>query len=158
MTERPGGSLPAVLSLELTACRQRGIERLDVRTHNQNPVPRPELQRLADEYQSVTGRPAPGRIAQLKYLLRDAISAFETESEGDAQLVAALFFGDSQNRVTKSAGELLDLALRRSGFDSEVRSRRARRDAFDNFADFLPGFVAAAGQAGEPADPPDGPV
>ena len=158
MTESPGGSLPEVLSLELTACRQRGIERLDVHTHNQSPVPRPVLQQLADEYLVVTGGHATSRIAQLKYLLRDAIAAFESENEADAQLVRALFFGDSQNRVTKSAGELLDLSLRKSEFDSEVRFRQARHDAFDNFADFLPRFVAAARQAGEPADPSDGPV
>jgi len=117
MTESPGGSLPEMLSLELTACRQRGIERLDVRTHNQSPVPRPALQQLADEYQSVTGRRTTNRIEQLKYLLRDTIHAFGTENVADAQLVAALFFGDSQDRVTKSAGELLDLALRKSGFE-----------------------------------------
>ena len=158
MTESPGGSVPEVLSLELTACRQRGIERLDVRTHNQSPVPRPVLQQLADEYLAVSGGHATSRVAQLKYLLRDAIAAFESENEADGQLVRALFFGDSQNRVTKSAGELLDLARRKSGFDSELRFRQARHDAFDNFADFLPRFVAAARQAGEPADPPDGPV
>jgi hypothetical protein len=158
MTESPGSSLPEVLSLELTACRQRGIERLDVRTHNQSPVPRPVLQKLADEYLAVTGGHTANRIAQLKYLLRDAIAAFETENEADAQLVRALFFGDSQNRVTKSAGELLDLALRKSDFGSEVRFRQARHDAFDNFADFLPRFVSAARQTGEPADPVDGPV
>ena len=149
MTESPGGSVPEVLSLELTACRQRGIERLDVHTHNQSPVPRPVLQQLADEYLAVSGRHASSRVAQLKYLLRDAIAAFESENEADAQLVRALFFGDSQNRVTKSAGELLDLARRKSGFDSEVRFRQARHDAFDNFADFLPRFVAAARQAGQ---------
>jgi hypothetical protein len=53
---------------------------------------------------------------------------------------------------------LLDLARRKSGFDSEVRFRQARHAAFDNFAYFLPRFVAAARQAGEPADPQDGPV
>jgi hypothetical protein len=158
MTESAGGSLPEVLSLELTACRQRGIERVDVRTHNQSPVPRPVLQQLADEYQSVTGRHTTNRIEQLKYLLRDAIRAFETENEADAQLVAALFFGDSQNRVTKSAGELLDLALRKSEFDSELRFRQARHAAFDNFAYFLPRFIMEAQQAGEPAEPPDGPA
>jgi hypothetical protein len=158
MTESPSGSLPEVLSLELTVCRQRGIERLDVRTHNQSPVPRPALQQLAGEYQSATGRYTTNRIEQLKYLLRDAIRAFETENKADAQLVAALFFGDSQNRVTKSAGELLDLALRKSGFDSEVRFRQARHAAYDNFAYFLPRFVAAARQAGEPVELPSGPV
>jgi hypothetical protein len=152
MTARPPGSQPEALWLELAACRKRGIERLDIDTHNQSPVPRPGLQRLADEYQSVTGGHTTNRIAQLKYLLRDAIAAFEAENEADAQLVEALFFGDSQNRVTKSAGELLDTAQRRLGFGNEVRFRQARHAAFDNFADFLPHFVAVARPTG-PAEP-----
>jgi hypothetical protein len=154
MTARPPGSQAEALSLELAACRKRGIERLDVDTHNQSPVPRPGLQRLADEYQSVTGGHTTNRVAQLKYLLRDAIAAFEVENEVDAQLVKALFFGDSQNRVTKSAGELLDTAQRRLGFGNEVWFRQARHAAFDNFADFLPRFVAAARPTG-PAEPVD---
>src|SRR5690242_9338278 len=77
MTARPSGSPAEALSLELAACRKRGIERLDVDTHNQNPVQRPELQRLADEYLAVTGHHTTNRIAQLKYLLRDATTAFE---------------------------------------------------------------------------------
>jgi hypothetical protein len=161
MTASPGRSLAEDLSLELAACRKRGIERLDVASHNQSPVQRPELQCLADEYLAATGRRAPSRIAQLKYLFRDAITAFEAENDADAQIVRALFFGDSQHRVTKSAGELLDTARRKFGFDSEVRFRQARHDAFDNFADFLPRFVAAARQAGKPAvsdAPQDGPV
>lgn len=154
MTARPPGSQPEALSLELAACRKRGIERPDVDTHNQNPVPRPGLQRLADEYQSVTGGHTTNRIAQLKYLLRDAMDAFEAENEADAQLVKALFFGDSQNRVTKSAGELLDTAQRRLGFGNEVWFRQVRHAAFDNFADFLPRFVAAARPTG-PVEPVD---
>jgi hypothetical protein len=148
MTARPPGSQPEALSLELAGCRKRGIDRLDIETHNQSPVLRPGLQRLADEYQSVTGGHTTNPIAQLKYLLRDAIDAFEAENEADAQLVRALFFGDSQNRVTKSAGELLDTAQRRLGFGNEVRFRQARHAAFDNFAAFLPRFVAAARPTG----------
>ena len=161
MTASPRRSPAEDLSLELAACRKRGIERLDVASHNQSPVHRPELQRLADEYMAATERRAPSRIAQLKYLFRDAITAFEAENDADAQIVRALFFGDSQHRVTKSAGELLDIARRRFGFDSELRFRQARHAAFDSFADFLPRFVAAAKQAGKPAvsDPaPDGPA
>jgi hypothetical protein len=150
MTVSPGDSLARDLSLELTACRKRGIDRLDLVSHNQKRVPRPELQRLADEYTAVSGVRTASRIAQLKYLLRDAITAFQAENEADAQLVSAIFFGDSQDRVTKSAGELLDTAQRKFGFDSQVRFRQARHDAFDNFADFLPRFVAMAKQAGQP--------
>lgn len=147
MAERPGSELTAVLSEELTACRKRGIERLDVRTHNQQPVPAPELDRLATEYATAVRSPLHGRIPQLMYLLRDAIAAFRVENEMDAQLVSALFFGDSLNRVNKSAGELLDIAQRQSGYDSPVRFRQTRHAAFDSFAEFLPRFVASISSA-----------
>src|SRR5580700_2095659 len=47
MAERPGNDLAAVLSEELRACRKRGIERLDVSTHNQQPLVAPRLEELA---------------------------------------------------------------------------------------------------------------
>ena len=145
MTEGPEGDVVAAISAELTSCRKRGIERLDLRTHNQAPVPTPQLQRLASEYLTATGRHVQGRTAQIKYLLRDAISAFADEDEVDAKLVKDLFFGDSQHKVTKSAGELLDTARRQSEFgSSEARFRQARHNAFDNFAGFIPRFVASA--------------
>jgi hypothetical protein len=150
MTMEPEGDLVMAISAELTSCRKRGIERLDIRTHNQAPVPTPQLQRLASEYLTASGRGVQGRISQVKYLLRDAISSFAAEDEEDARLVTALFFGDSQNKVTKSAGELLDIARRQSGFGSnEARFRQARHDAFDNFAEFIPRFVASAQPASE---------
>jgi hypothetical protein len=147
MAERPESDVAVVLSEELAACRKRGIERLDVRSHNQQPVPAPELERLATRYTAATRSPLHGRIPQLMYLLRDATAAFVDENELDAQLVAALLFGDSQNRVTKSAGELLDVAQRQFGYDSPVRFRQARHAAFDNFAEFLPRFVVGSSPA-----------
>ena len=142
MGERTGSDLAEALSEELAACRKRGIERLDVRSHNQQPVSAPELERLAAEYAAARRSPVHGRIPRLKYLLRDAAAAFREENEVDAQLVSALFFGDSLHRVTKSAGELLDVAQRQFGYDNPVRFRQARHAAFDNFAAFLPRFVA----------------
>ena len=115
MAESPGSDLASVLSEELAACRKRGIERLDVSSHNQQPVPLPALEKLATQYATATRGPLHSRIGQLKYLLRDAVTAFLAEDETDAQLVSALFFGDSLNRVTKSAGELLDVAQRQFG-------------------------------------------
>jgi hypothetical protein len=144
VSEGSEADLAAAISAELTACRKRGIERIEVRSHNQTPVPAPELQRLSGEYLLAVGRTVNGRIAQIKYLLSDAIRAFAVDNEPDAKLVQALFFGDSQHRVTRSAGELLDIARRQSGFASEVRFREARHAAFDSFAEFLPRFVAAA--------------
>jgi hypothetical protein len=137
----PDDGLVAAIAEELAACRQRGIERLDLSSHNQNPVPTPVLQSLASEYVTARQLHAYGRISQLKYLFRDAIKAFAAENEADAQLVGDLFFGDSQNRITKSAGELLDIARKRSGYRTEALFRQARRDALTEFARFLPDFV-----------------
>ena len=141
MTEGPDGSLAAAIAEELTACRQRGIERLDVGSHNQSPVQTPVLQRLAREYVTISQVRAHDRISQLKYLFRDAIEAFAAENEADAQLAGDLFFGDSQNRVTKSAGELLDIARKKSEYRTEALFRQARHDAFANFARYILGFV-----------------
>jgi hypothetical protein len=155
MTDRAGGGLTAAIADELAACRQRGIERVDVRSHSQVPVQTPELDHLADDYLTARQLRVQGRVARLKYLLRDAARAFVAENATDAQLVSALFFGDSQNRVTKSAGELLDVARKDSGYVSEVRFRQARHDAFNSFASFIPAFVAAAVPEGEEAAAPE---
>jgi hypothetical protein len=144
MPEPPGSDLAAELSKELADCRKRGIERLDVSSHNQQPVPLPALQGLAEQYAASRRSPVRGRISQLKYLLRDAAAAFSSEDETDADLVSALFFGDSLDRVTKTAGELLDVAQRKSGYPNAVRFRQARQAAFDRFAEFLPRFVAGS--------------
>lgn len=144
MTEGSDGGPAAAISLELTSCRKRGIERIDVRSHNQAPVPAPELERLASDYMLAAGRSVKGRIAQIKYLLRDALDVFASESEPDAKLITALFFGDSQHYVTKSASELLDTARRQYDFGSELRFRQAWHNAFSGFAEFLLRFAATA--------------
>lgn len=156
MAERPESDLAAVLSEELADCRKRGIERLDVHSHNQQPLVVPELEHLAAQYATATRSSVHGRIQQLKYLLRDAAAAFRDENETDANLVSALFFGDSLHRVTKSAGELLDIAQRQFGYDNPVRFRLDRHAAFDSFAEFLSRFVAdttpvSAGEGEEPS-------
>jgi hypothetical protein len=156
MAERPGSDLAAVLYEELAACRKRGIERLDLRTHNQQPVLVPRLESLAAEHTVATRGPVHGRIPQLKYLLRDAIAAFREEDQTDAQLVSALFFGDSQHRVTKSAGELLDIAQRQVGEANDVRFRQTRHAAFEHFAEFLRRFAGGSSLVTDIADdPPD---
>jgi hypothetical protein len=99
------GDLATVISAELAACRKRGIDRIDVRSHNQVPVPTPELQRLAGEYLLAIGHSVKDRVAQIKHLLRDALTVFAAESEPDAEMIMALFFGDSQHHVPKSASE-----------------------------------------------------
>ena len=145
MSERTAGELTRAIAQELVACRQRGIERLNVKTHNQDPVRMPELQRLADDYMTATRR-SGDRITQLKNLLRDALAVFTTENEGNkaaGELIFALFFGNSRSIVTENAGELLDAAMGKFKYPSEARFRQARGNAFGKFADFLPGFVAS---------------
>ena len=144
VADEPDDGAVEAIAIELAACRQRGIERLDVSSHNQTSVQIPVLQRLAGEYVMVKQLHAHGRIQQLKFLFRDAIKAFAVENEGDALLVGDLFFGDSLNRVTKSAGELLDLARRKSGYRTEALFRQVRRTAFAEFARFLPDFIEDA--------------
>jgi hypothetical protein len=149
MTVGSDGGLVAAISQELASCRKRGIERIDVKSHNQVPVPTPELEHLASQYLLTIGHSVKGRIAQIKYLLRDVLGAFAAENEPDAKLITALFFGDSQHHVTKSASELLDTVRKQYDFDSELRFRQAWHNAFDSFAEFLLRFVASAPPAAE---------
>ena len=142
MTERGGDDLAGAVSNELANCRKRGIERVDLRSHNQKPLQIPELDRLAAEYVRSGPHYTQGRAVRLKVLLRDALGAFAELDPTDAALVRAVFFGDSLDRVTKSAGELLDIARRQYGATNEVRFRQVRHQALDSFADFLPRFVA----------------
>jgi hypothetical protein len=144
MPDEPDDDLVKVIAEELAACRQRGIERLDLSSHNQLPVQRPVLQGLASDYVAAIQLRVHGRISQLKYLFRDALEALAAENEADAQLVVDLFFGDSRDRVTKSGGELLDIARKNSGYRNEAQFRYVRSRAFTEFARFLPDFVEAA--------------
>ena len=165
-TDGDSTDLVRQLANELADCRQRGIERLDLRTHNQVPVKVPGLERLAREYAVRRQLPAIGRGGQIKRLIWDALVAMRGHNGVDAELVRGLFFGDGAAvpgpgpfadgvlaipTVTQSAGELLDQAQARSGLtDSRFRERRAAAAA--SFAAFVVQFCAAAGQAG-PAPP-----
>ena len=140
--------------MELTDCRQRGIERLDIRTHNQNPVAAPELEQLARAHATARELPLHGRTAAVKLLLWDALVAMERHNQADAALVRDLFFGDLPHVVERngpepggpehwalavvreSAGELLDRAERKSGLSSS-RFRDRRATAFSSFSAFL---------------------
>lgn len=146
--------------MELSDCRQRGIERLDIRTHNQSPVTAPELERFARNYATSRNVPLHGRTAQIKLLLWDALAAMERHNAADATLVRDLFFGDvaqvlEQSApgdgalpddgparlavVRHSAGELLDRAEKKSGLStSHFRDRRAI--ALSCFSAFLAEF------------------
>jgi hypothetical protein len=168
-TDRDSTDLVRQLADELADCRQRGIERLDLRTHNQVPVNVPGLERLAREYAARRQLSAIGRGGQIKRLIWDALVAMRGHNGVDAELVRALFFGDGAMgpgrdpsapatdgglaipTVTQSAGELLDQAQARSGLtDSRFRERRAAAAA--SFAAFVVQFCAAAAEA-DPVPP-----
>src|SRR5579862_2746050 len=58
---RPLGSdLAAALFKELNACRNRGIDRIDRSSHNQQPLQLPELDRLAASYAASARGPEHG--------------------------------------------------------------------------------------------------
>jgi hypothetical protein len=138
------------LASELAECRQRGIERIDRQSHNQARVAAAILEQLAADYVAARQLPVYGRVPQIKALLRDALDDLASRgSVGDASLIRDVFFGDSPDDVSLSAGELLENAQRKRGEPSEVRFRERRQTAFHAFAGFLPRFVAeAAGQDG----------
>ena len=142
----PGEDADAILvehiANELADCRKRGIERLDVHTHNQVPLAVPELRRLASEYATARGLALPAGTAQIKQLLRDTLEVLLAENQPDAELIRDLFFGDSAHTMVMTAGELLDIARKKSGDANEARFRARRNAAFVNFALFLVNFVA----------------
>jgi hypothetical protein len=167
------------LANELSDCRQRGIERLDIHTHNQRPVAAAELDRLAQAHVASRQLGIHGRTAQIKLLLWDAVAAMEQQEAADAALVRELFFGDLPHLiephaalrepgwngmvrlavVQQSAGELFDQAKRKSGL-TQSRFRDRRTTAFGIFSEFLAEFGAGGDQApadtGEPAADRDG--
>ncbi len=124
------------------------------------------MERLAQAHLATRQLPLHGRTAQIKLLLWDAVAAMEQQDAADAALVRDLFFGDlpyliephatSQEAgwngivrlavVQQSAGELFDLAKRKSGV-TPSRFRDRRTTAFGNFSEFLAEFGAARNPA-----------
>ena len=61
------------MARELAACRQRGVEGLDRSTHNQAPIPLPDLERLAEGYAVASAKELPRRKDKIKELLREGV-------------------------------------------------------------------------------------
>ena len=139
---------------ELADCRQRGIERLDRRSHNQAPLDIPQLEQLARQHVAVSQLPARSRVALIKTFLRGALASYGQQGNTeDADLIGALFFGDAVGFVARTAGELLDMAKDKFGEQNDERFREVRRIAFREFAGFLIGFAAPTDAAGSSRDP-----
>src|ERR1700679_1764145 len=71
MSDLPGRKQPPALSVQLADARKRGIERLDVESHNQHRLEVPGLDELAARYAAATRSRLRDRVPRLKYLLRD---------------------------------------------------------------------------------------
>ena len=148
MSPESDAGLAHRIANELSACRKRGIERLDVRSHNQKPVPASELTRLASQHTLARKLALPGRGAQIKWLIRDAVDALADENEPDARLLRDLFFGDDQDYAgLRSAGELLDSTRKKYSETSEVRFRVRQNAAFRALALLLLTFVPDPSQS-----------
>ena len=146
-----------VIAGELADCRQRGIERIDRKSHNQAPLPLPQLDRLSIVAGGSTGQATPSRPGRIKDLLRRALASYgEQRDPAEAAFVSDLFFGDSTNFVVHSAGELLDRARARAGEQNEDRFRERRRVAFHEFAQFLIQYAAGRSLPATAAPGPSG--
>jgi hypothetical protein len=143
---RNDAPLDVRIARELADCRVRGLDRLDISTRNQQPVPAAELERLAIAYVAAQPVPTRGRIPQIKLLLRAAAAELMKSNEPDADLISDLFFGDDSATSRRYPTELLKRARERYGEPSQDRFREIRNVVFRSFAQFLIEFVGAASQ------------
>jgi hypothetical protein len=141
MTSNDGAGREQAVARELAECRQRGIDRLDVDSRKQIPVPAPELQELAARYAATQPVQARGRIAQIKQLLRGALRDLHQVNPTDAALIRNLFFGDEEVTARKYATDLLKYAQAKYGERDSGRFLEIRNTAFRSFSQFLIEFV-----------------
>jgi hypothetical protein len=137
--QTPEQPLAERVAAELSRCRQRGLDDLDVTTPHQQPVPAPELELLAAQYSKAKQLDVYGRAARIRALIRDGLNAYaEQGNEAESRFIRSLFFNTSE--TDKSPSELLADATTASGLD-ERRFADYRRSAFGRFAEFLITFV-----------------
>jgi hypothetical protein len=128
---------------ELHDCRQRGLDWLDHKSANQEPVQRPHLDELAEEYAAARRLAAIGPIGRIQTLLRDGITEFAGQGRVvDADLLRDLFFGATLDGPIRPAGVLLKEAQERFG-ETDSRFRERRNNVMRSFAGFLIDLVAA---------------
>jgi hypothetical protein len=143
---------PDMIAADLNDCRQRGLDWLNHNTSRQDRVPAATLERLAGDYVTARNLVAPGRIAQIKILLRDGIEELlRQDHAADANLLRDLFFGDSTRGSIRPAGELLKRAREKVGDTTETRFRERRAHVMRAFAQFLIEFSGSSPDAPEDA-------
>lgn len=141
-----GERLTGQVARELGECRIRGIDRIDVKNRNQDPLAVHELRRLAAQYAAAQAG-SRGTQTQIRSLLRAAIEELRRSNPANADLIQALFFGEGDSSGRRYPRDMLRQAQKRYGEPSEDRFREIRNIAFREFADFLINFVS------EPARP-----
>src|SRR4051794_37644292 len=128
--------LVAALIDDLTTARRRGLDELDLRTDRLQPVPLPELERLARRY---TGSRQPARVPLIRRLLEDALTAWGqlTQHADDAAFMRELFFGaPGLSRADRRPTKLEEQAMQRRGLTEDALDARLR-GVFRLFARFL---------------------
>jgi hypothetical protein len=141
------------LIAELRRCRRRGIDQLDLDTHNQRPIAALELERLAADYAISRGMERRGRTPEIKLLLRDGLAAWEDENPRSATLIRDLFFGDSTGTVTKRAGDLLKAAKHKWRVNDDRGFHAMCDAALHDFAEFLIDWADASRADSDAVDP-----
>lgn len=137
---------------DLTECRQRGLDWLDLTTKYQVPVPATALAQLAEDYVASRGLVATERIDQIKLLLRHGIEHYMRQGHAaEATLIRDLFFGESMDGPILQPTVLLKNA--NTFHEPEARFRQRRAQTMQSFAKFLVGFVTLPNP--EPAPNPD---
>jgi hypothetical protein len=141
--------LVAALLAQLTATRWRGLDYLDLDTHQYMPIEAPDLEELARKYANDW---TSSRIALIRELLDDALEAWRLKKyESEATFVRNLFFAaDGSTPGKYSTTDLLDAVKAASGLKRDAFDER-RRAMFRLFARFLIQFVAEQTASPAPA-------
>jgi hypothetical protein len=128
------------LATELARVRWRGIDDLDLATHQQTRVQVPVLEALAAVH---TQGAKLGRIERIRLLVVDGLDAYEAAGfKGHAQFTRSLFIDEDTGATPgrRRPGDLLDAARDKTGLDDKAFGTR-QRAVFRHFAGFLLEFV-----------------
>jgi hypothetical protein len=148
---------------QLTSCRERGLDDINVEQPPQKRVEADDLEQLARDYCEAIGIELFGRVAQIRRLLEDGLAAYSASgNEEDAELIEDLFFdqeemfseqrevqgGKKEGRKYREryASDRLDWALKKRGWEKK-KFDTIRPALFERFAQFLIVFVYEAQKA-----------
>jgi hypothetical protein len=147
MPDRVDADLVHKIASELAAVRQRGVDSIDLKSSKQSPLELPELECLAGDHAARVGTQLPGRLAQVRRLLRDSLQEFaEAGHPSNARFVEALFFDPEDSDKRTLPGDRLNAVKRKTGL-SESAFEDKRRTVFREYAEFVALFVRSKGMA-----------